>query len=432
MKAHFTIRNRQSSTATLFLLMAACAASTAVDLQAQSGSLADRLKAVQGGTAGNLALADASYQSTSRISGGTLVDTLKSIPLAAKAAQQMLAPTSTLTLVHGNRKAVVNQDSTEIVDLDAGTITHIDTAKKTYSVMTFDEMRQLMAKMPQRMEDAQAQVKQAQAQQPKTDLKTSFEVSAKNTGVTKVVNGLSAQEQVITLRMRVTDPNAPASAGPDAMTFEVTTDVWIAPDPPEVQAVHDFDMRTGQKMMAGIDMPAFANSFTAGGNAGMAQLLGGQPGSAEALAEMGKEMAKLQGTRVREVTSMSGGVPVAPQAGAAPATAASSGGSVVGDVATNTAAQTAAGEQSKMGVPGSALANSVFGALRKKQAAPKPAAAAAPAAPAARATPATASAVLMEMTKEETDFSREPVPLSVFEAPSGFTKVPSPLERMGK
>ena len=256
------------------------------------------------------------------------------------------------------------------------------------------------------------------------------EVSAKNTGVTKVVNGLSAQEQVITLRMHITDPNAPASGAPNTMTFEVTTDVWIAPEPPEVQAVHDFDVRMGQKMMAGIDMPAFANSFTAGGNSGMAQLLGGQPGSAEALAEMGKEMSKLKGTHVREVTSISGGGPAAPKAGAAPA--ASSGGSVAGDVATNTAEQTAAGESSKMGVPGSALANSVFGALRKKQAAPKPAAAAAPAAPAATATPATASAVLMEMTEEETNFSREPIPLSVFEAPSGFTKVPSPLERVGK
>jgi hypothetical protein len=394
----------------------------------------------------HLAFADASYESTSRISGGALTDTLKSNPFAAKATQQMLAPTSTLTMVHGNQKAVVNKDSTQIVDLDKETITHIDTAKKTYSVMTFEQMRQAMAAMPQRMEQAQAQMNQAQAQMkqaqsqlPKTDLKTSFEVSVKNTGVTKVVNGLSAQEQVITMQMHVTDPNAPASGAGNSMAFEVTTDVWIAPDPPEVQEVHDFDMRMGKKMTEGMDMSAFTNALAgnaAAGNAGLAQLLGGQPGSAEALAQMGKEMAKLQGTHVKEVTSMGGSGPAAAQnsAPSTPAAApAASGGSVVGQVATDTATQTAAGESSKMGVPGSALASSVLGALRKKKAAPAPAPPpAAAAAPAPAGTPATVSAVLMEMTREETNFSREAIPLSVFQAPSGFTKVPSPLERMGK
>ena len=305
--------------------------------------------------------------------------------------------------------------------------------------MTFAQMRQLMASMPQRMEQAQAQLKQAQAQQPQTNFKPTFEVSVKNTGVTKVVNGLTAQEQLITMQMHVADPNAPASGAANSGTMEVTTDVWIAPDPPEVQEIHDFDVRMGKKMMAGVDMSAFTGA--ASSNAGLEQLMGGQPGAAEAFAQMGKEMAKVKGTHVLEVTRVSGSGPAAAaQNGAAPVPAAApaaSGGSTVGQVATDTAGKTAAGESSKMGIPGSALASSVFGALRKKQAAPapKPAAAAAPAAPAApaaAAAPATVSAVLMEMTNEQTDFSREAIPPTVFQVPSGFTKVPSPLERMGK
>jgi hypothetical protein len=406
MKAQFTIRKRRFSTATV-LPIATFLSMAAAPVQAQSGSLADRLKALQNGQAD----ADASYQSTSRISGGTLVDALKSNPFAGKAAQQMLAPTNTLIMVHGNQKAVVDNERTEIIDLDKETFTRIDTAKKTYSVTTFEQMRQLMTSAPQRME-------QAQAQEPKTDLKTSFEVSVKNTGVTKVVNGLSAQEQVITLQMHVTDPNATGSAAANTVTYEITTDAWIAPDPPEVQKIHDFDMRMGQKMMGGMDMAAFTNG--AGANGGMAQLLGGRPGSAEALAEMGKQMASLKGTRVREVTTMRGSGPAAARNGSAPGTA-SSGGSVVGDVATNTASQTEAGESSKMGVPGSALASSVLGALRKKQSAP----AAKPGAEAAGATPGTAGAVLMEMTKEESNFSRDAIPPSVFDVPSGFTLAPN-------
>ena len=312
------------------------------------------------------AFADASYQSTTQITGGAMAD-LQSNPIAARLTKGLFAPTNTLTMVHGNLKAVVTKDSTEIIDLDKETITRLDTVKKTYTVVTLDQMRQAMANMPKQMEQAQAQMKQAQ--QPKTDLKTSFDVSVKNTGVTKVVNGLSAQEQVITLQMHVTNPNAPASGGGNTVTYVVTTDVWLAPDPPEVKEIQDFDRRMGQKMTAGTDMSALAARASANSNVGMAALFGGQPGSAEAMAQMGKETAKLKGTRVLEVTSMGGNGPAAAQSDPA---AAPSG------------IQT------------------------------------------------TASATLMQMTLQKTNFSHEAIPSSVFQVPSGYTKVQSPYDRTGK
>src|ERR1700677_43712 len=314
--------------------------------------------------------ADASYQETSQITGGTMVNTLKSVSfLGGKAMKDMFAPITTTTMVHGNQKAVIGKDSTEITDLDKETITHIDNVRKTYSVVTFAQMRQAFENMPKQMAQAQQQAKQEQAQQPpppKTDLKTSFDVTVKNTGVTKVINGLTAQEQVVTMQMHVTDPNAPPTEAVNSMTYVVTTDTWIAPDPPEVKEIQDFDMRFGQKLMAGVDLSAFKSQITQ--NAGMAQLFGGKPGSAEAMAQMGKEMAKLKGTRVMEVTSMGGaasGPGVTPtqntaQTAPAPAPAAPSSGAVAGQVASDTAAQTAAGEASRMGVFGSALGSSAL------------------------------------------------------------------------
>ena len=74
--------------------------------------------------------ADASYQTTTQITGGTFVDTLKQVSFISKSIKEMLAPTSTLTMVHGNQKAVVNKDSTEITDLDKECIIRIDTPKK--------------------------------------------------------------------------------------------------------------------------------------------------------------------------------------------------------------------------------------------------------------------------------------------------------------
>ena len=167
-------------------------------------------------------------------------------------------------MVHGNQKAVVGEDSTEITDLDRETITHIDNLHKTYSVVTFAQMRQAFENMPKQMEQAQQQAKQdqpQQPQQPKSDLKTTFDVSVKNTGVTKDVNGLTAQEQLVTMQMHMTDPNAPPTDATNTVTYVVTTDAWIAPDPPEVKEVQDFDKRFGQKLMAGVDMSAWRSQM---------------------------------------------------------------------------------------------------------------------------------------------------------------------------
>jgi hypothetical protein len=390
------------------------------------------------------ALADASYQSTTQITGGTLVDALKGQAFIAKSVNKMFAPTNTLTMVHGNQKATVSKESTEIIDLDQGAITHIDMVKKTYTVVTFAQMRQAMANMPKQMQQAQtqmqqaqAQMKQAQSQMPQSDLKTSFDVKVNNTGVSKVVNGLMAQEQLITMSMHITDPNAAPTAAVTEMAYTVTTDVWIAPDPPAVKEIQDFDLRMGKKMMEGVDLSAFAASMKANANAGMMGLFGNQPGAADAMVQMGKEMAKLKGTHVMEVTSMGGsgtgpGVAATTPA-ASPAPPPPTGQSVAGQVATDTATQTASSETSRMGNFGSALGGSVIGAFRRKKAAPAPApAASVPATTqtAAGGTPTTTSAVLMETTTQETNFSQEPVPTSVFEVPRGFTKVPSAYERM--
>jgi hypothetical protein len=379
--------------------------------------------------------ADASYQETTQITGGSMVDGLKSVSFLSKSMSNMFAPNTTTTMVHGNQKAVVGKDYTEITDLDRETITHVDTLHKTYTVVTFAQMRQAFANMPKQMEQAQEQVKEAQAQQPqqpKTDLKTSFDVSAKNTGVTKEVNGLTAQEQVVTMQMHITDPNAPPTEAVNSMTYVITTDAWIAPDPPEVKEIQDFDLRMGQKLMAGVDMSAWKAQM--GQNPGMAQLFGGQPGSAEAMAQMAKELAKLKGTRVMEVTRMggSGTGPAAAQntAQAAPSAAPASGsGSVAGQVATDTAAQTAAGEASRMGVFGSALGSSALGAFhRKKAAAPPPAAppAATTTTTTADGTQTTTSAILMETTTQKSNFSQGAVPTTAFLVPSGFKQVESP------
>jgi hypothetical protein len=358
-------------------------------------------------------LADASYQETTQITGGSMVAPLKSMGFLSKSLRDMLAPTTTTTMVHGNQKAVVSKDFTEITDLDKETVTHIDNLHKTYTVVTFAQMRQAFQQMPKQMEQAQDKAKQEQApqpQQPKSDVKTSFDVSVKNTGATKEINGLTAQEQLVTLQMHATDPNAAATQGPNAVTYVVTTDAWITPDPPEVKEIQGFDKRFGQKLMEGVDLSAFKAQMThnMSQNPEMSQLFAGKPGSADAMAEMGKEMAKLQGTRVMEVTRMGGSAtgPAGAQNSDPPPTtnSASSNGSMTGML-------------------GSALGGSVLGGFHKKK--PQPASDTPTTTTNSDGTQTT-STTLMETTVQRSNFSQASVSSTNFEVPAGFKKVETP------
>ena len=367
--------------------------------------------------ASRLTFADASYQETTQITGGSMMAPLKSISFLSKSMRDAFAPITTTTMIHGNQKAVMGKDSTEIIDLDKETVTHIDNLHKTYTVMTFAQMRQAFEQMPKQIQQAQDKAKQEpQAQQPKSDVKTSFDVSVKNTGVTKQVNGFTAQEQIVTLQMHATDPNAPPTDAVNSVTYVVTTDAWITPDPPEVKEIQDFDKRYAQKLMAGVDLSAFKAQMTQmtnpNQNAGMSQMFAGKPGSAEAMAEMGKEMAKLQGTRVMEVTRMGG-------SGTGPGAAQNS--AQTSDPAPAAAPPTSNG--SMAGMLGSALGGSALGGFHRKKTPP----------PSDSTTTTTASdgtqttsAVLMEMTLQKSNFSQAPVSSSSFEIPSGFQKVESP------
>src|SRR5271156_1053236 len=362
--------------------------------------------------ASRFTFADASYQETTQITGGSMVAPLKSMGFLSKSLRDMLAPNTTTTMVHGNQKAEVSKDFTEITDLDKETITHIDNLHKTYTVVTFAQMRQAFQQMPKQLEQAQDKAKQQQAQQPQqpqSDVKTSFDVSVKNTGATREINGLTAQEQLVTLQMHATDPNAAATQGPNAVTYVVTTDAWIAADPPEVKEIQDFDKRFAQKLMEGVDLSAFQAQMThnLSQNPEMSQLFAGKPGSADAMAEMGKEMAKLQGTRVMEVTRMGGSAtgPAGAQNSDPPptTTSANSNGSMAGML-------------------GSALGGSVLGGFHKKK--PQP----------ASDTPTTTnsdgtqttSTTLMETTVQRSNFSQAPVSTSNFEVPAGFKRMETP------
>lgn len=362
--------------------------------------------------------ADFQYDETTKITGGAVVNMMKLAGTFSKEARQANAPQTSTVLVKGNRMAHIDPSSTEITDLDKETVTRIDHVKKTYTVTTFEQMKQAMERAREKASQQQPQ----QAQPAATDAEMKFKVNVRNTGATRDVAGLTATEAILQMTMEATDKKSGQTGN-----LAMTNDMWMAPEIPGYGEVRDFEKRMAIKM--GMMMRGSVNPA----------MLAAQPGMLKGTAEMAKEMSKLKGVPVMQIMrigSSANGAPL-PAASEAPLPASNgpampSAGDVAGQVAANAAdaATTTAADRaaSKIGLGGVASSLGGFGGFGKKkkqeqqqaqqqqaqqQAAPDSAAGSA------------GSAVLMESSTELSSFSSKPLDNSRFEVPAGYKQVPS-------
>src|SRR5205814_1588759 len=128
--------------------------------------------------AGAPLLADFTYQETSTITGGLMASMMRIAGVFSKTARE---PIQSTVSVKGDKMMHRSNTHLSVIDLGSQTITSIDVQKKQYSVMTFDEMKQMMDQMAQKMK-----------QNEKSEM--SFKVSANATGKTKQVAGFDAKE----------------------------------------------------------------------------------------------------------------------------------------------------------------------------------------------------------------------------------------------
>ena len=308
-------------------------------------------------------LADFTYQETSTITGGMVASMMKMAGVFSKQARE---PIQSTISVKGDRMIHRSQNRASIIDLAAQTITTIDTQKKTYSVMTFEQMKQNLEQMQQRMK--------------KNDKgEMSFKVEANATGKTKQVAGFDCKEMILTMTMESTDEK---SGQKGAMV--VTTDMWIAPGISGYQEVRDFYRRMSEKL-----------AWTPGGNMFMAN-----PDAAKGMAEVYKEVAKLDGVPVQQLISMGGQ------------------GEAAGGAQSQQQQQQPAQRPSLGGLLGGRLG---VGSKKNSSDAPPPDSSGTAAGPGS----------LLQMTTELSAFSPAPVDDAQFAIPAGFKQV-EPDTRRGR
>jgi len=326
--------------------------------------------------AGSTLWADFSYQETSTITGGMMMSVMKVAGVFSKQARE---PIQSTIAVKGDKMVHRSANRASIIDLANGTITSVDFQKKQYSVMTFEEMKQLMEQMSEKM-------------QKNGKGEVNFKVSANSTGKSKQVAGFDAKEMIMKMEMEGTDEKSGQKGG-----MTVTTDMWIASGVPGYQEVRSFYRRMAEKL-----------NWTPGGNMFMSN-----PQVSQGMAEVYKEVAKLEGVPVQQFICMgASGQPCTP-------------GAPAGGSASAPQQQQQADKPSVGGVLGGALGGR-FG-LGKKKPAEKPAE---QPASADGGQSQAASGSLLEMTTDMTGFSTNPVDASLLEVPAGFKKVDSDLKKM--
>jgi hypothetical protein len=337
--------------------------------------------------------ADFTYTETTQMTGGSMLGLMKMAGAFSRQARQAGEPIVSTVAIKGNRMAHISPDHAEIIDLDAETITNIDTLKRQYTVMTFAQMKQQIEATAAKMKAQQQKSEPTGPQQPSTT-DVSFQIHVRNTGQAKDVSGLNTKESILTMNMDATDKSSGQTG-----SMAITNDMWLAPEIPGYDEVKEFYRKFAVKM---------GTVFSSAINPAM---LAQYQGANKGMADMAEEMSKLKGTPVLQVMRMGmttdgTALPAASEAPLPPQPA----GPVMpsaGDVAKQSASSAISSKLNGFGLGG-------FGRKKADPPPADPAPATAPAQP--------TSSVLMETNTQMGGFSRT-VNDASFAIPAGFKLV---------
>jgi hypothetical protein len=209
-----------------------------------------------------------------------------------KAAREGVTAT---VAVKGDRKATMNEATGQIVDLAEEKIYYLDLKKKSYTVMTFAELRRRMEEAQKkadenaRKEAGREKDKPAASDPNAKQMEIDFDV--KNTGAKKTMNGFDTHETVVTITVREKGKTIEEGGG-----MVMTSDLWLAPKIAAMKEIADFDARYAQKlygtMVAGVSAEQMA--------AAMAMY----PMMKQALGKMSEEGGRIDGTAIETTTTL--------------------------------------------------------------------------------------------------------------------------------
>src|SRR5262245_24837568 len=235
--------------------------------------------------------ADLRYEETTEMKGGIMESLGK---FAGMFGAKGLTKTTTSTFLKGDRMRKDQLDGTEltsseIIQLDREQIVKLDHKKKTYTVLTFAEMK---AQMEQAIAKAKAtpppQSQPAPQADQKPDVKVEPKINVKDTGETKVINGFNTRRVLMTVELEGEDQKTK-----DKGAMGADTELWLTKDVSGFDEQNTFYMKYAKAMAS----PELVKSM--GASPGMGQ----DPRMAESAQAMRKKMESLDGLAILTIMS---------------------------------------------------------------------------------------------------------------------------------
>lgn len=329
--------------------------------------------------------ADFKYSETSKVTGGALMGAAKFASVFSKNAKQAMAPTTRTVAVKANKMREEQSDGKiQIIDLEGKRFIEVDPQNKTYSIVTFAEMK---AAMQRQQQEAQEKMKEEQAKHPdqNANVKITPKFESSETGATKTVLGIPTRELKAKMEMLM-ESDDPKAQGQQVSTV-INTDQWIAQDVPGYSEIRNFYLKMAKELdwVPGQMKQTMANSNV--------QL---------SLAELRKNnIAHITGMPMITYVSMSMGGNAA-QAGATQPTTQQPPPQHTEDNSIPTSAN-------------AVVMKSLGGMFKKKQQQQD--------AQANTTNPASTPGSLMDMETEITSYSSDSLDASLFEPPAGYAQV---------
>jgi hypothetical protein len=185
--------------------------------------------------------------------------------------------------VKGNRMLSGNERSAELVDLSEEKIYRLDYAKKSYTVVTFDELRK---QYEEAKKDAEEEAEEAKKEKKKKEEGPEYEVDfdIRETGKKETINGFATKQVVVTATVREKGKKLEQSGG-----AVLTADLWMGPKIPALREIGAFQQKYFKQLYG--DSTAEMQQ--------MAVLMATTPTFAKAMKEFAKKRSSFEGDAVR-------------------------------------------------------------------------------------------------------------------------------------
>jgi hypothetical protein len=185
--------------------------------------------------------------------------------------------------VKGNRRMTISESAGEIIDLSEQKVYNLDYKKKTYEVVTFDEMRRRMQETQDKA--AKAARDTNKEEKPPAEQQMEFDFSLKESGQKRMINTYDCREVVMTITGHQKGKTLEEGGG-----MVMTSHIWLGPDIPALKEIAEFNQRYAK---------ALGNAFGMGDSAEqMAMASAMYPGMKDMMGKMQVESVNMEGAQI--------------------------------------------------------------------------------------------------------------------------------------